>query len=1033
MEIDLDSSFENLECFNANGFEENSLLNELYEELYSKSRLSFSQFDHTEEDDRSSSVDSDRQSDSEKADTSEKHKEEENMQKSGIPTRSSPCNIPKRESSPTDGMASGERSSPSGIPVRKNSSGIPTRSPSASPTMIPRGIPRKGSTSSSGSSTRNSGRNSREDSPSGIPTRGSPRMSRDSDDDVKAGSPRRSSSGIPTRTSSGIPTRTPPGSPRTSGNFSSGIPTRGSPVLSGIPRKSSRTEVSGSYDSDDSSQLACSPRTSAFHTEEHAASEFELEQQKDSPSKIPTGIPMRTSRFSSPSHSRNQSSVAEGDGASEKEYRAFATGLPVKDRGVTSNPGASTPKHQFSREAGEDGVENMDIEQSEVQPAESVDVDSDGGSQSGDSQMQSSVIIHSSCSEDEDPRSGGSSLLYGKPDEKMPREDYSLLSRSKPAPVDQEDDQCVPKAQIVDISNDDTYEERFEEKARKDDIPKKTSPLAGYVYRPYGEDVEDQPALTINEELVEECPPRPGNEAELIDQKTTIDNIDESKTERMIESTRDNVNEKTPVMEHFHETDHEEITQSQTGVATTKDANEFPIDRMQTSTLSSMFDSTDTYKSNGEEFDAMVRANMSESMTESLAKCEPDMEKIKEIVSDKDIDISYENKTIIMKVGDIIGDNLEELNLQAKVTSPTADPDVKVAQAEVKVENIEDQRIPDKEPVESEDEEDGKIEPELKHVYLKDEFRGSKEIKEDIAETKVLVQTEREEMYMEKSDDEENISATGVEVDGITEEKQVQMADTTFEEVIERRKQIEIKPSGTKEVGPTAKVAEQDYGLLSRVRPAPVESSAPQLGTDYTESANDEIFVEVDDKPKKKYGQNIMERRKLIESQISSEEKTHDFSRRESSEYNAENVIETRKQVEIKSQVHDEQMIRKPLDPWSRDVFEPKNIEAPSNDIQRASQVQNNDIVPKPVREATKQTDEELKKDNDGVDEARSFHNMNPAGIKELESMYQEFESQVDDFLCFAESNLRGATGDADDGGHHEVLRGKNISILKLL
>ena len=547
MEVDLDSSFENLERFKANAFEENSLLNELYEELYSKSRLSFDQFDDTE-DGRNSAVDSNKSntpSDNDDADISKTTKEEK-MQKSGIPTKSSPCKIPRREGSPS-AMESGEKSSPSGIPVR-----IPTRSPSASPTMLPRGIPRKGSTSSSGSSTRNSARNSREGSPSGIPTRGSPRLSRDANDDMVASSPRRSSAGIPTRTSSGIPKKTSPGSPRTSG-----IPLKGSPVLSGIPRKSGRTEGSVSYDSDDSCPPVGSPRDSGFHTEEHTASEFDAEQPRDSPSKIPSGIPMRTSRFSSPSHSRNQSVTS---GASENEYREFASGLPVKESGVDSDPGTSTPKHQLSREIYEGDAEHMDVAQEEQmdvdngaadQASKAADAadDDDDGSQSGDSQMQSSVIIHSSCSEDEDMKSG-SSLLYGKHTEQVPDEDYSLLSTSKPAPVDQVVDQYAREGQLVDISNDDTYERKYEEKSKTDEISKKTSPLEGYIYRPYGQDVEDEP-ISTNKEESEEFPFKPKGEVETVDHKAIVDAISENKTqtEQTVESVNDANNEEAACQE----------------------------------------------------------------------------------------------------------------------------------------------------------------------------------------------------------------------------------------------------------------------------------------------------------------------------------------------------------------------------------------------------------------------------------------------------------------------------------------------------
>ncbi len=46
-----------------------------------------------------------------------------------------------------------------------------------------------------------------------------------------------------------------------------------------------------------------------------------------------------------------------------------------------------------------------------------------------------------------------------------------------------------------------------------------------------------------------------------------------------------------------------------------------------------------------------------------------------------------------------------------------------------------------------------------------------------------------------------------------------------------------------------------------------------------------------------------------------------------------------------------------------------------------------------------------------------------PGQVRELEALYTEFESQVSDFLCFAESNLRSAQ-DGEEG-HTEILRGE--------
>ena len=1086
MEVDLDSSFENLECFNVNNLEENSLLNELYEELYSKSRLSFDQFENTagEGDEKNYLVDSEKSDASISSDENAQDSETEtataaDMQKSGIPTRSSPCRIPRREGSPSASEENGRM--PSGIPVRKDSSGIPTRSPPASPTMIPRGIPRKSSTSSSGSSTKNSRRNSREDSPSGIPSRGSPRLSRDSDDEMTSGSPRRTSSGIPTRASSGIPKRgTPPGSPRTSG-----IPTRGSPVLSGIPRKSSRTEVPGTCDFEDSFSGG-SPKDSKFHhPEEHVPSEHELDepQVSASPSKIPSGIPMRTSRFSSPIHTRNQPEAATG--ASVEDYRDFASGIPPK---VSSDTGTSTPK-QLSAEACPE-EERMEVEHDDKplveltdehaaeKRAEAASAESDG-SQSGDSQMQSSVIIHSSCSEGEDPGSG-SSLLYGKKSDKMQeeQEDYSLHSRVRPAPVDQQpSDQCVTQEIVMKTS----FEKQFEDKEAQNTTPKKTSPLEGYVYRPYDEINGDQCVTNANKDAQEvqfsvQSPP----ESSFASREDDLQEEEKQKID--VESFTAGFGVEK-VVSSQQEVAGDEITAVDTGdaalckpqAASAESTGVVVSERMQTSTLSSMFDSTETYKSNGEEFEAMVRANMTESMSESLTtkSAEPDLEKIKEVVMDKDVDISYENNTIIMKVADIVGDNPDVFNLSSNVITIPSEPDSKDTK-DSGTARMDDQEVPDEEITTGrKDEEDDNSE--LKHVYLKDEFPKSREIK-DVSEENNL-QTERQEMFIENPD-EEDVVVGKAEVDGDfhTQEREIKMADTSFEEVVERRKQIEIKSDRTSDKHDervslfgidndqqhsTETVVEPDYSLLSRVRPAPVESEASStINTHHTSEAAPSVANTMtsndvtetrrtdaddhDDQPKKKYGHNIMERKKLFQAGGASQGDTSpELKRRESAERKNDNVIERRKQIEMKSQPPTskvEHMTKNPLNPWSRDVFEPRVTETnnSANDTRVAESVQIHENVTKlehdadddhhadKLKNTVSNSNDDEREPNEGAGEGEGggFHNMDPNQIRELESMYNEFESQVDDFLCFAEANLRGST-DEGDGGHHEVLRGK--------
>ena len=1071
MEVDLDSSFESLECFNTSNLEENSLLNELYEELYSKSRLSFDQFDNTvgEGNEKNCSVDSDTSSASDD-NALETATATADMQKSGIPTRSSPCKIPRREGSPSASEESGR--SPSGIPVWKDSSGIPTRSPSASPTMIPRGIPRKSSTSSSGSSTKNSRRNSREDSPSssGIPSRGSPRLSRDSEDEIVSGSPRRTSSGIPTRASSGIPKRgTPPGSPRTSG-----IPTRGSPVLSGIPRKSSRTEDPGNYDSDDSFS-GRSPKDSRFHhREEHAPSEHDFDephQGADSPSNIPSGIPMRTSRFSSPIHTRNKPET--GVGASVEDYRELASGIPPK---VSSDAtGTSTPK-QLSTEACAD-EEPMEVqhdskplqeladEHAVEKRSETAGAESDG-SQSGDSQMQSSVIIHSSCSEDEDPGSG-SSLLYGRKSEKTQEEqdDYSLHSRVRPAPVDQ---QPVMKT---------SFEEQLENEGAQNTTPKKTSPLEGYVYRPYDDINQEESATAGNSEV---------QDVEFLVEDVTESSFTSKEYEKQEEEKKvDGGSFTSGFCKEVVVEVADEITAADAGdaapfkpqAASLENTGAVISERMQTSTLSSMFDSTETYKSNGEEFEAMVRANMTESMSESLTtkSTEPDLEKIKEVVKNEDVDISYENNTIIMKVADIVGDNPEAFNLSSHVINLPTESDAKETKDSKESGNAEmdDQEVSGQETVtRTKDEEDESNE--LKHVYLKNEFPKSREIKEDIPEGSNL-QTDRQEMYIDNPDEEDVVVWNGeVDHDLQTQEKEIKMADTSFEEVVERRKQIEIKSDRSSDRHDehvslfdidnepqhsiTDTVVEPDYSLLSRVRPAPVESEegriAPtRINTHTSEPApsvvnnvtSDDVIEtrqgsdadDHDDQPKKKYGHNIMERKKMFQiGGVSHGDSSPELKRRESSEKKYDNVTERRKQIEIKSQpptAKVEQMTKNLLNPWTRDVFEPRVTDNSTNETRAAERVTKleNDVDDNHIDKLKNSVD----KSNDSEREASEgaegeggdgFHSMDPNQLRELESMYNEFESQVDDFLCFAEANLRGST-DGEDGGHHEVLRGKNL------
>ena len=1090
MEVDLDSSFENLECFNINNLEENSLLNELYEELYSKSCLSFDQLENTarEGDEKNCLVDSEKSDASSSSDENAQGSETETaaaaaMQKSGIPTRSSPCRIPRREGSPSASEENGR--TPSGIPVRKDSSGIPTRSPSASPTMNPRGIPRKSSTSSSGSSTKNSRRNSREDSPSGIPSRGSPRLSRDSDDEMMSGSPRRTSSGIPTRASSGIPKRgTPPGSPRTSG-----IPTRGSPVLSGIPRKSSRTEIVGTCDYDENFSRR-SPKDSKFHhPEEYVPFEHDLDEPQGSasPSKIPSGIPMRTSRFSSPIHTRNQPEAATG--ASVEGYCDFASGIPPK---VSSDTGTSTPK-QLSSEACPE--ERMEVERDDDKPlveladehatekrAEAASAESDG-SQSGDSQMQSSVIINSSCSEDEDPGSG-SSLLYGKKSDKMQeeQEDYSLHSRVRPAPVDQQpSDQCVTQEIVMKTS----FEKQFEDKEAQNTTPKKTSPLEGYVYRPYDEINGDQCVTNANKDAQDvqfsvQSPP----ESSFASREDDLQEEEKQKID--VESFTAGFGVEK-VVGSQQEVAGDEITAVDTGdaalckpqAASAESIGVVVSERMQTSTLSSMFDSTETYKSNGEEFEAMVRANMTESMSESLTtkSAEPDLEKIKEVVMDKDVDISYENNTIIMKVADIVGDNPDAFNLSSNVINLPSEADSKETKESGNA-RIDEQEVPDEEPTTGmKDEEDENIE--LKHVYLKDEFPKSREIKEDVLEENNL-QTERQEMFIENPDEEDVVVGKAeVDADFHTQEREIKMADTSVEEVVERRKQIEIKSDRTSDRydepvslfgidndqrHSTETLVEPDYSLLSRVRPAPVESEAPStISTRHTSEAapsvantmtSDDVTETLrtdadghDDQPKKKHGHNIMERKKLFQAgAVSHGDTSPELKRRESAERKNDNVIERRKQIEIKSQpptTKVEQMTKNPLNPWSRDVFEARVTDTYNgpNESRVVESVQSCEPsrgnVTKVENDVDKDHSDKLKstvgKSNDdereiNEGEGGGFHNMDPNQIRELESMYNEFESQVDDFLCFAEANLRGST-DEGDGSHHEVLRGKNVSV----
>ena len=1091
MEVDLDSSFENLECFNVNNLEENSLLNELYEELYSKSRLSFDQFENTAGggDEKNYLVDSEKSDASSSSDENAQGSEKETataaeMQKSGIPTRSSPCRIPRREGSPSASEKNGR--TPSGIPVRKDSSGIPTRSPSASPTMIPRGIPRKSSTSSSGSSTKNSRRNSREDSPSGIPSRGSPRLSRDSDDEMMSGSPRRTSSGIPTRASSGIPKRgTPSGSPRTSG-----LPTQGTPVSSGIPRKSSRKEVPGTCDSDDSFS-GRSPKDSRFHhPEEHLPFEHDLDESQGaaSPSKIPSGIPMRTSRFSSPIHARNQPEA--GTGASVEDYRDFASGIPPK---VSSDTGTSTPK-QLSAEACPE-EERMEVEYDDKplveltdehaaeKRAEAASAESDG-SQSGDSQMRSSVIIHSSCSEDEDPGSGNP-LLYGRKSDKMQeQEDYSLHSRVRPAPVDQQpSEQCVPQEIVMKTS----FEKQFEDKEAQNTTPKKTSPLEGYVYRPYDEINGDQCVTNANKDAQDvqfsvQSPP----ESSFASREDDLQQGEKQKID--VESFTAGFGVEK-VVGSQQEVAGDEITAVDTGdaalckpqAASAESIGVVVSERMQTSTLSSMFDSTETYKSNGEEFEAMVRANMTESMSESLTtkSAEPDLEKIKKVVMDKDVDISYENNTIIMKVADIVGDNPDAFNLSSNVITLPSEPDAKETKDSGNAQR-DDKEVPDEETTTGRKDEDDDN-SELKHVYLKDEFPKSREIKEDVSKENNL-QTERQEMYIENPD-EEDVVVGKAEVDGDlhTQEREIKMADTSLEEVVERRKQIEIKSDrasdrhdervslfgiDNEQQHSIDTVVEPDYSLLSRVRPAPVESEAPStINTHHTSEAAPSVANAMtsndvtetrrtdaddhDDQPKKKYGHNIMERKKLFQAEgVSHGDTSPELKWRESAERKNDNVIERRKQIEIKSQPPSnkvEQMTKNPLNPWSRDVFEARvtdtnngaNETSVAESVQKCQPARESHIKLENDADDDHHTDElkntvsnsndDEHEPNEGAGEgegAAGFHNMDPNQIRELESMYNEFESQVDDFLCFTEANLRGST-DERDGGHHEVLRGK--------
>ncbi len=934
--------------------------------------------------------------------------------------------------------------------------------------------------------------------------------------------------------------------------------------MSGIPKKSTKTEVMEVCDSDDSNEFEGAKGATELAEKEPVEPHEEIETKKpdeESPSKIPSGIPMRTSRFSSPIHTKNL--VGEG-------YREFAANLPAKSRKST---GDQAP---LDSSVGDDGKEHP--EELKLATA-AVDAESDG-SQSGDSQMQSSVIIHSSCSEDEDHRPGSSSLLYG---------------RASGSQMKSEDDQIHEATTAFDESLDE-----IEEVDDEVDAEPVTRVRAEYVYRPFEEEMHiqeteevetigasvehpseevattdadtveltedhenetaDEPASVLRESSLTPRDPTENEEAAAKEAKHSDDgdsgHLDEhdvqddsqeaavygserdyaaevrdEKEDELQEAdgvqVQDRLEEEVPVsIENDYVPDEEEMVHSPsspedvamvemveqeekaaveekeketdepetnritapaspdtTGNQDNRDSEECHLstetearkdehkahspehvadiheendikdenlveiieqetepdrvgmeevevaaevvktadedgdrisdktpgdkstaDKMQTSTLSSMFDSTETYKSNGEEFEAMVRANMTDSMVGAVTPEveEPDVSKMKAVV-DKDVDISYENDTIIMKVSDIIGDAVgaKKENEELKSASPEVSKEVEQAGTE-------------SESSKSDEEEK---DSELKHVYLKDEFPQSKEIIDDGNE-------EQKETLP--------VQAAFLEDDLMNFEKKSVTNATVKDEVVETRKQIKVKrDDGPKNEPNMAETVESDFSLLSRVRPAPVapDSYKQRSSGEKTESFSSKLETQENKSDtaweKKKYGHNIIERKRLLEAQMSQEDKPKETSRAGGvRSHAAETVADRRKQIETRGQTNNEQMTRRPFNPWSRDVYEPKTISNKAADS--AEKFQGDTTAEGPAgRVKARDIDNEDPDKTDGVASKTDAYGMNRTRLQELETMYNEFESQVDDFLCFAESNLR-SPGDSD--GPPEVLRGEYSS-----
>ncbi len=1142
MEIDLDGSFDNsLECFNANHLEENSLLNELYETLYSESKL---QFDDLEDSDsnKSVSVDSD-------SSNPEERNLEPDMQRSGIPTRASP-----RKTLPREGSPSGRKgaSPPSGIPVRRGG-----KSPSGSPRAAPRGIPRRDSESSTGSSSRASAKNSRESSPSSIPSR-SPKRA-----DGREASPKRVASAIPTK-GRGIPRKTPPDSPRSAG----GIPTR-SPVLSGIPRKSSQMDAAEAPEPD-----ACA-----------ADPPKDLEQPREgSPSALPSGIPMRTSRFSSPSHARNLefAAAAHPTMTSGDEDEAGPGRHVMKDDVMTTqrHDGAEPPNQHEDLDEFLQMEQEMEAEESEPDligfhsgpgvpdvegqaplAEDGAESDGDGDSQSGsDSQLQSSVIIHSSCSEDEfDPnrKLGTSALLYGTPsgggrdlpevDQFQTQELHEELFHGRQPdfetrePVVQfhtqepvEDLILEPHAAFDDVhaEHEDARESEelweLEEEARDKRSPVQRSPeehisRAEYVYRPYGQqlnepradqsekkkhdeceldridefqvepEVEIEPDTEDNEETVDNLAAEAAEEHEdvmekfeMLERRAATDDIEDAETGKENESAmvdEDEANEEpgevteepeaaseeedpaartesrheeeklrgvademqtcSPVESHL---DHKEPDADQVqpdppvpgashaDAAQTRSQSERDAaraepdvertqpepaasDAMQTSSLSSMLDSTDTLRSSGDELDAMVRANLSPRAEQPdvsdvrghadvpLKRDQPDVNRMREVV-DGGVDIRCEGDTIIMKMGDIRED------AAGNVLQAAAPKSSRKSESESTESDEEDRKT------------EGSEENEMKHVYLKDDFPGSQPIPEP------------------RSDVTDNARGRGVRGQRFGHDQIRHVVG--YDERAERRKRI-AAAAAKAEFGNSSDTesGDSEYGLLSRMRPAPAPAgpspasparAAPARASPVAAALQDsptrsppcgiralrsEEFVgkfalDNDDSwSRKKAAQSSLDRETVRELETSLEPKWKQGKQ-------GHGVADRRPQIGAKESSSPEPKTRT-LNPFSRDVFQPKTEPQKEGNktvgslSSRIERFQNGGVATADRVNGAARA---------GV--APGAPRVDAAGLRSLESLYDEFESQVDDFLCFAESNLRGGGGgDTEDGTPHQVLRGE--------